>query len=107
MVRARWPNGNPSDATGPCIARHAMYPDEGCASWSHCALNTTSWQEAPAGIPVTGGAPDRGSSPTQGCAQCENCGNFSYTIYPPPPNHPVYNQPLPGVGWSNTSVFSK
>jgi hypothetical protein len=104
-VRARWPNGNPADGSGLCISRHQMRPGEGCDSWSDCAVNSTGFQAAPAGIAVTGGAPDRGSSTTQGCSQCSDCGIFGYTIYPPPPDHPVYNAPLPGVGWDNTSVF--
>lgn len=107
-VRARWPNGNPSDGSGPCFVPRSMWPNEGCTSWSHCAVNATAYQAAPVGVVVTGVAPDRGSSPTLGCSDgCHNCGNFSYTIYPPPSGHPVYNVPLPGIGWTNTSVFSK
>jgi len=64
-VRARWPNGNPSDGTGLCIGRHAMWPNEGCSSWSSCAINATAYQPAPAGVVVTGVAPNRGASPTR------------------------------------------
>ena len=33
-------------------------------------------------------------------------GTFKYTIYDPPAGHPVYNKPLPGLGWNNNSLFS-
>lgn len=102
--RARYPNANVDDGTGPCFSA-TQRPGEGCAGWSTCALKDTGMQPAPAGVKVTAG-PDRGKSPTWGCSQCDHFPTFKYTIYPPPPNHPVYNVPLPGVGWSNTSVFS-
>ena len=105
QVRARYPNGNPDDFSGICFSA-TQRPGEGCAAWSSCAIKDTGAQPAPAGVHVGGFGPNRGDSPTLGCAQCGHCGSFGYTIYPPPAEHPVYNKPLPGVGWSNTSVFS-
>ena len=104
QVRARYPNGNPQDGTGICFSA-TQRPGEGCAAYSTCALGQTGRQPAPSGLGVALG-PNRGDSPTLGCSQCHNCDSFKYSIYPPPPDHPVYNAPLPGVGWSNTSVFS-
>ena len=50
--------------------------------------------------------PNRGDSPTLGCPACGTYGTFQYTIFDPPDGHPVYNQPMPGVGWSNSSYFT-
>jgi hypothetical protein len=104
QVRARYPNGNPQDGSGICFSANQR-PGEGCAGYSTCAGGSTGKQPAPPGVQVAGG-PNRGQSPTWGCPQCNDYSSFSYTIYPPPSDHPVYNVPLPGVGWSNTSVFS-
>ena len=104
QVRARYPNGNPQDGSGICFSA-TQRPGEGCTSYTTCVTGATGTQPAPGGQQVHGG-PDRGNSPTWGCQQCGQYGIFGYTIYPPPPDHPVYNKPLPGVGWSNTSVFS-
>ena len=106
QVRARFPNGNPQDLTGLCFSA-TQRPGEGCTGWSSCATGSTAYQPAPASIAtVVGGPPGgRAGSPTMGCSQCDHNSNFQYNIFPPPPDHPVYNKPLPGVGWSNTSIF--
>lgn len=103
--RARFPNAFADDASGICFSA-TQRPGEGCAGWSSAALGDTGSQPAPAGSKVSVDYPDRGDSPTSGCAQCHVCGKFGYTIYPFPPNHPVYNAPLPGIGWTNLSLFS-
>jgi hypothetical protein len=107
QVRARYPNapGGPEVSSGLCFSA-TQRPGEGCAAWSSCALRATGTQPAPPGVLVSGVGPNRGDSPTLGCPQCGHGGSFAYTIYPPPDGHPVYNKPLPGVGWGNTSVFS-
>lgn len=107
QVRARFPNGNPQDSSGICFSA-TQRPGEGCPGWSSCALSATGQQPAPpSAYNINNIGPNRGNSPTMGCPQCsQNWGTFSYGIYPPPPGHPVYNQPLPGVGWSNNSVYS-
>jgi hypothetical protein len=105
QVRARYPNGNPQDTSGICFSAHQR-PGEGCASYTGCVRGQTGSQPAPGGVRVDGLGPNRGNSPTWGCPQCTTYGSFGYTVYPPPPDHPVYNTPLPGVGWSNSSVFS-
>ena len=105
QVRARYPNGNPQDLTGICFSA-TQRPGEGCAGYTSCIRGQTGSQPAPAGTRVDNIGPNRGNSPTFGCPQCGTYGSFGYTVYPPPPDHPVYNVPLPGVGWSNTSVFS-
>ena len=64
--------------------------------------NCTSLPDGPAGAQVSFGL-NRGSSPTQGCKQCTTYGQFKYGIFTPPDGHPVYNKPLPGVGWKNNS----
>jgi hypothetical protein len=105
QVRARYPNGNPQDTSGVCFSA-TQRPGEGCAGYTGCVRGQTGSQPAPAGVRVDGLGPNRGDSPTWGCPQCGTYGSFGYTVYPPPADHPVYNMPLPGVGWSNTSVFS-
>lgn len=105
QVRARYPNGNPRDTSGQCFSS-TQRPGEGCSGYSSCAMGATGTQHAPPGTSVGPLGPSRGDSPTLGCKQCHNCDRFHYTVYPPPPNHPVYNTPLPGLGWSNTSLFS-
>ena len=67
--------------------------------------NCTSLPDGPAGAQVSFGL-NRGSSPTQGCKQCTTYGQFKYGIFTPPDGHPVYNKPLPGIGWKNNSLFS-
>ena len=36
----------------------------------------------------------------------EQYGTFKYEIFEPPAGHPVYNKPMPGIGWKNNSLFS-
>jgi hypothetical protein len=103
--RARFPNANADDASGICFAA-TQRPLEGCAGWSNAAVGETGTQPAPAGVTITHVGPDRGDSPTLGCAQCHGGGSFKYSIYPYPENHPVYDAPLPGIGWRNNSLFS-
>lgn len=105
QVRARYPNGNPQDTSGICFSAQQR-PGEGCKGYTSCVTGQTGSQYAPAGVRIDNCGPNRGQSPVWGCSQCSEYGTFGYTIYPPPPDHPVYNKPLPGVGWSNTSVFS-
>jgi hypothetical protein len=51
--------------------------------------------------------PNRGNSPTLGCPECSGSwGTFKYDIFDPPAGHPVYNKPMPGIGWKNNSLFS-
>jgi len=107
-VRARWPNGNPRETGGQCIASKARFANEGCEAWSTCITSVPRQQDAPPrAYRLDGVSPNRGNSSTQGCgAPCFQCGSFGYSIYPPPADHPVYDAPLPGVGWPNASVFS-
>jgi hypothetical protein len=105
QVRARYPNGNPQDNSGICFSA-TQRPGEGCKSYSSCAVSDTGMQPSPAGHTINNIGPNRGNSPTFGCPQCaSNYGTFEYTIYPPPPGHPVYNKPLPSSGWPNASVW--
>lgn len=104
-VRARYPNANPDDGSGPCFSA-TQRPGEGCAGWSNASIGSTGVQPAPSGVVISGIGPNRGDSPTCGCPQCGNCGTFKYTIFPFPEEHPVYNVPLRGLGWSNLSLFS-
>jgi hypothetical protein len=105
MVRARFPNANPEATGGKCYSA-TQRPGEGCTAYSACAQSATGTQPNPPGFRISGNNPPRGSSPTWGCPQCGGGGSFGYTIFPPPPDHPVFNVPLPGVGWDNTSHFS-
>ena len=105
QVRARYPNGNIQHGTGLCFSA-TQRPGEGCSSYSTCARGTSGSQPAPPGMPIHITEPNRGNSPTQGCVQCaDNYATFQYTIYPPPPDHPVYNKPLPSSLWTNNSVW--
>ena len=105
QVRARYPDGNPQDGSGVCFSA-TQRPGEGCAGYTGCVRGATGTQPAPDGQRVQGVGPNRADSPTWGCPQCGSYSSFQYTVYPPPDDHPVYNQPLPGLGWSNTSLFS-
>ena len=73
--RARYPNANADDGTGPCFSA-TQRAGEGCDGWSKCALGATGTQPAPRGVRLDSFSPDRGDSPTQGCAQCHNGGKF-------------------------------
>lgn len=104
QVRARWPNGDPQQLSGLCFSQ-ADHPVEGCSGYVQAGTGTTR-QPSPAKAATVAFDVSRGSSPTHGCSQCGTYGTFQYDIYPAPEGHPVYNQPLPGVGWSNNSHFS-
>ena len=103
--RARYPNANAQDGTGICFSARQR-AGEGCAGYTGCVRGQTGSQPAPAGTRIDNVGPNRGNSPTWGCPQCGQYGSFGYSVYPPPPDHPVYNTPLPGLGWSNNSLFS-
>ena len=110
QVRARYPNGNPHDGSGICFSA-SQRPGEGCSpahGYSNCINGDGgAHQQAPGAVAhISGITPNRGSSPTLGCPQCTTYGTFAYAIFPPPANHPVYNQPLPGHGWTNNSHFT-
>eukprot|EP00928_Gymnodinium_smaydae_P026730 TRINITY_DN20901_c0_g1_i1.p1 TRINITY_DN20901_c0_g1~~TRINITY_DN20901_c0_g1_i1.p1 ORF type:complete len:912 (+),score=66.56 TRINITY_DN20901_c0_g1_i1:74-2809(+) len=120
QVRARYPNGDPQQNSGICFSNTNHPEIEGCSSYLSAQgalgcvpdplhkdqeINCTSLPDGPAGSQVSFGL-DRGLSPTMGCEQCSQYGTFKYTIYNPPEGHPVYNKPLPGIGWKNNSVFS-
>lgn len=105
-VRARYPNGNPQDETGICFSA-TQRPGEGCASYSTCATGSMGTQPAPAAaFTRNGNYPSRGDSPTWGCPQCGGGGLFKDSVYPFPPDHPVYSEPLPGIGFGNLSLYS-
>jgi hypothetical protein len=116
QVRARFPNGDPQQGSGICFSKQ-NYANEGCAGYLQargglgCTFdpaghnrmdNCTSLPAGPPGTQVSYKL-DRGKSPKQGCRECSTYGTFKYTIYPPPEGHPVYNRPMPGLGWSNVS----
>ena len=121
QVRARFPNGDPQQGSGICFSK-ANRDGEGCSSYlaargglgcvadskEHEGYNCSAAKSLPTATP---GAQisfdlDRGKSPKQGCRQCSTYGTFKTTIYPPPDGHPVYNKPMPGLGWQNNSLFS-
>ena len=119
QIRARFPNGDPQQGSGICFSK-INRPGEGCDSYLQargglgCTFdpaghnrmdNCTSLPDGPVGAQVSFGL-NRGSSPTQGCKQCTTYGQFKYGIFTPPDGHPVYNKPLPGIGWQNNSLFS-
>eukprot|EP01062_Namystynia_karyoxenos_P011319 TRINITY_DN14045_c0_g1_i2.p1 TRINITY_DN14045_c0_g1~~TRINITY_DN14045_c0_g1_i2.p1 ORF type:complete len:875 (+),score=181.70 TRINITY_DN14045_c0_g1_i2:105-2627(+) len=104
QVRARYPNANPQHGDGKCFSK-TQRDGEGCANWLSPKKVSGS---LPGGTTVAHIAlgPNRGESPTKGCLECGTLGTFHYTIYDPPAGHPVYNKPLPGLGWQNNSLFS-
>ena len=106
LVRARFPNGNPHDATGQCFHR-PQRPGEGCPG--HVVVAGGAG-ELPPGTKVASLSLDlnRGNSPTLGCPQCtKGPQTFHYTIYDPPDGHPVYDTPGAAVpGWPNRSLLS-
>ena len=107
QLRARYPNGNPGNSGGVCFSK-PQRDGEGCAAYSTCSMGDGgSRQPAPPAVAhISNITPNRGNSPTQGCPQCTDYGTFAYSIFPPPPNHPVYNSPLPGSGWTNSSHWT-
>ena len=108
--RARYPNGNPHDVSGICFSK-AQRAGEGCSTangYSGC-INGDGGSHAPfpgAVAKIQGITPNRGASPTLGCTGCTTYGTFAYSIFPAPANHPVYDKPLPGTGWTNNSHFT-
>jgi hypothetical protein len=106
QVRARFPNGDPQRQSGICFSK-ANHPRlEGCPGYLAAQGQAGgSLPAGTAGASVTFGL-DRGKSPTQGCKQCGTFGTFKYTIFDPPADHPVYNKPMPSLGWANNSLFS-
>ena len=106
-VRARYPNGNPADNSGICFSK-TQRAGEGCKGYSTCTSGDGGAHTHPPGASssISGITPNRGSSPAWGCPQCTQYGQFAYKIFPPPAGHPVYNKPIPGVGWANNSLFT-
>ena len=103
MLRARFPNGDPAENSGKCFSQ-PQYAGEHC-NWL-TAKRSIDIQNPGREIRRLELGPNRGESPTVGCEQCKHWGTFKYKIYDPPVGHPVYNKPLPGIGWSNNSYFS-
>eukprot|EP01048_Picozoa_sp_COSAG05_P010672 COSAG05_NODE_954_length_6442_cov_451.572915_10_plen_170_part_00 len=105
QVRARHPNGDPQQQSGVCFAR-ANHPGEGCSGY--LAAQGQAGGSLPSGTAngTVGFARNRGSSPTKGCKECRTYGTFKYTVFDPPAGHPTYTKPMPGLGWSNNSLFS-
>eukprot|EP01065_Artemidia_motanka_P001873 TRINITY_DN10870_c0_g4_i7.p1 TRINITY_DN10870_c0_g4~~TRINITY_DN10870_c0_g4_i7.p1 ORF type:complete len:835 (+),score=316.39 TRINITY_DN10870_c0_g4_i7:49-2553(+) len=103
QVRARYPNGNPQHNDGKCFQKQ-QHPDERC-DW---LMPTKMTGLMPIGPyqKVKFDALDRGLSPTKGCKECLRYGLFEQSIYAFPEGHPVYNKPMPGLGWNNNSMFS-
>ena len=106
QVRARYPNGNPQDETGICFSS-TNHPGEGCPGYLTAHGGAGGTLPAGSKIATVSAGPDRGKSPRFGCSQCEHFGSFQYSIYDPPAGHPVYNKPLPGLGWQNNSLFAQ
>ena len=120
QVRARFPNGDPQQGSGICFSK-ANRAGEGCAGYL-AARGGLGCVFDPAGhnrmdnctsLPDTGKTSsvsfnlDRGKAPKTGCkSQCSSYGTFKYTIYDPPAGHPVYNRPMPGLGWTNNPLLS-
>jgi len=103
QVRARFPNGNPQDSTGLCFSASDR-AGEGCPGYLGAHGGSGELPAGPAASTVTHDL-DRRLSPTLG-ANGSSYGTFKYGIYDPPEGHPVYNKPLPGLGWRNNSLFS-
>jgi len=121
QVRARYPNGDPQQGSGICFSK-TNRDGEGCSGYLSargglgCVADSSQHEgyncdaaktlpNKPPGAQITFDL-DRGKSPKQGCKQCSTYGTFKTTIYPPPSGHPVYNKPMPGLGWKNNSLFS-
>jgi len=105
QIRARYPNGDPQSSDGICFSKNQRV-GEGCKSYARAKGGGGSLPSPGPVVKIRNIGPNRGLSPTKGCSQCLDYGSFQYSIFPPPLNHPVYNQPLPGIGWSNNSHFN-
>jgi hypothetical protein len=105
MPRARFPNGDSQQHSGLCFSK-PQFPSEGCPGYIQAGTQIAPFPDAGTKTSGLSFDIDRGLSPTQGCLQCTNYGTFQYSIYNPPACHPVYNQPLPGIGWDNSSYFT-
>jgi hypothetical protein len=117
QIRARFPNGNPQDNTGRCFAASQHNATEGCAGFLVANGSASSTQPGSANStkPYRGvDSLDRNFAPSTGCHYskphpvCDggSYGTWKYAIYDPPAGHPVYNKPMPGLGWDNNSLFS-
>ena len=106
MIRAKYPNGDPSVTSGQCFTR-PQFDNEKC-NWLK-SLTGKRNQNPGTHVATVAIGPNRGNSPTVGCGKECNAtyATFSYHIYDPPAGHPVYNKPLPGMGWTNNSLFCR
>ena len=104
QVKARYPNGNPQDSSGLCFAA-VNRPGEGCDSYLAAQGGVAGTQPASTKVAELSWNINRGDSPSWGCPQCTTLGSFGYIISEYPEGHPVYNAPLPGIGWGNHSLF--
>ena len=82
-MRARYPNGNPQDATGICFSK-MQYPDEACRGYLGAEGPYGPNLPSPEAAVSVSNNLNRGKSPTRGCSQCTTYGTFKYSIYPPP-----------------------
>ena len=106
QVRARFPNGNPQDNSGICFSS-TNRPGEGCEGWLQAEGAYGGGLPGSTKVGSVSLGPNRGDSPTLGCPECSGSyGTFKYGIFDPPAGHPVYNKPMPGIGWKNNSLFS-
>ncbi len=106
QVRARFPNGNPQDSSGICFSS-TNRPGEGCKGWLKAEGAYGGRLPGSKSVGTVSLGPNRGDSPTLGCPECSGSwGTFKYSIFDPPDGHPVYNKPMPGIGWKNNSLFS-
>eukprot|EP01060_Flectonema_neradi_P016246 TRINITY_DN2283_c0_g1_i15.p1 TRINITY_DN2283_c0_g1~~TRINITY_DN2283_c0_g1_i15.p1 ORF type:complete len:827 (+),score=196.14 TRINITY_DN2283_c0_g1_i15:61-2541(+) len=106
MIRAKYPNADPAVTEGHCFSK-PQFANEKCNWLTSTGGNTAQDPGRLVGSVALG--PNRGNSPTVGCGkECNStCATFSFNIYDPPAGHPVYNKPLPGMGWNNNSLFSR
>jgi hypothetical protein len=98
QVKARYPNGNPQDSTGLCFAA-VDHDGEGCSSYMAAHGGVDGTLPPSTKVATFGWGINRGDSPRWGCPQCVTLGDFGYIIREYPKGHPVYNGPLPGIGW--------
>ena len=106
QVRARFPNGNPQDNTGRCFSAN-QHAGEGCGGFMSAQGGAGSQPKSKTVYQYSSKL-DRNSAPTAGGPSSDGkaYGTFKYGIYDPPAGHPVYNKPMPDLGWKNNSLFS-
>ena len=88
QVRARFPNGNPQDASGLCFSKQ-QHPGEGCGGYLSAQGSSGGMPGSRTVTKLSFPELDRNNAPLHKTDGGGAYGTFQYTIYDPPSGHPV------------------